>query len=128
MRLFYAFNKLSNEASFVSGDLLFMEMSKFEDPNSFLLCGFVMACLFHHGEAKSLYELKIRQYSCFMHSTSFLMRPQSSLGTYFSWRFRNLKVKIRFCHVVNSWRPCFTMERPSRFTNRKSDNAAVLCI
>jgi hypothetical protein len=103
-RLFYAFNKLSNETSVVSGDLFFMEMSKFEVQNSFLSCCFVMASLSQHGEAKSLYELKIRQSGCFMHSTSFLMRPQSFLGTYFSWRFRNFKVKIRFCHVILSWR------------------------
>jgi hypothetical protein len=30
MQLFYAFNKLSNETSFVSGDLFFMEISNFE--------------------------------------------------------------------------------------------------
>jgi hypothetical protein len=98
MQLFNAFNKLSNETSVVSGDLFFMEMSKFEVHNSFLLCGFVMACFFHHGEAKSLYELKIRQCGCFMHSTSFLMGPHLSLGTYF--------VEISKFEVQNSFLLC----------------------
>jgi hypothetical protein len=128
MRLFYATHELSNEPSFVSGDVFFMEMSKFEVQNSFLSCYFVMAGFFHHGEAKSLYESKIRQCGCFMHLTSFLMRPHSSLGTYFSWRCQNLKFKIHFCHVILSWRVSFIMERPSRFTNWKSDNTALLCI
>jgi hypothetical protein len=127
-RLFHATHELSNEPSFVSGDLFFMEMSKFEVQNSFLLCGFVMACFFHHGEAKSPSELKIRQLGCFVHYIGFLMRPHSSLGTHFSWRCRNLKFKIRFCCVVLSWHLCLDMERPSRFTIWKSDNLAVFCI
>jgi hypothetical protein len=102
MRLFYAFNKLSNEASFVSGDLFFMEMSKFEVPNSFLLCCFVMACLFHHGEAKLPFELKIRQHGCFMHSTSFLMKLSCLWGPIFHGDFELLRSKLvfvmLFCH------------------------------
>jgi hypothetical protein len=127
-RLFYAFNKLSNGTSFVSGDVFFMGMSKFEVQNSFLLCGFVMACFFHHGEAKSHSELKIRQHGCFVSYIGFLMRPHLSLGTHFSWRCRNLKFEIRFCCVVLSWHLCLDMERPSRILNRKSDNTAVLCL
>jgi hypothetical protein len=124
-RFFYATHELSNEPSFVSGDLFFMEMSKFEVQNSFLLCGFVMAWFFHHGEAKSPYESKIRQHGCFVSYIGFLMRPHSSLGTHFSWRCRNLKFEIRFCCVVLSWHLCLDMERPSRILNRKSDNTAV---
>jgi hypothetical protein len=100
MRLFYAFNKLSNETSFVSGDLFFMEMSKFEVQNSFLSCCKFMASLSQNGEAKSLYELKIRQHGCFMHSTSFVKRPHSSLGTNFAWRFRILKFYGKMTHFL----------------------------
>jgi hypothetical protein len=112
IQLFYAVNKLSNETSVVSGDLFFVDILKLKGQNSFLSCCKFMASLFHHGEAKSLYESKIRQCGCFMHLTSFLMRPQLSLGTYFLWRFRNLKVKIRFCHVILSWHLFCIMERP----------------
>jgi hypothetical protein len=110
IQLFYAFNKLSNETSVVSGDLFFVEISKFKGQNSFLSCCKFMASLFHLGEAKSLYESKIRQCGCFMHLINFLRRPQLSLGTYFSLRFRNFKSKfvfiMLFCHGVffASWR------------------------
>jgi hypothetical protein len=127
-RLFCALHWLSNETSFVSGDPFFMEMLKFEVRNSFLLCGFVMASLSRHGEAKSHSESKIRQHGCFVRYICFLMRPHSSLGTHFSWRCRNLKFEIRFCCVVLSWHLCLHMERPSRILNRKSDNTAVLCL
>jgi hypothetical protein len=89
---------------------------------------FVMASPFYHLKGELLYQSKMRQLGSFMLLMSFLMSIHSFLGTYFSWRCRNLKFKIRFCCVVLSWRDSFTMERPSCLMNRKSDNTAVSCL
>jgi hypothetical protein len=54
-----------------------------------------MASLYHHVYAK------IRLRSALTHFMSLLESLHSSLGTYFSWRCRNLKFELRFCDAVS---------------------------
>jgi hypothetical protein len=62
---------------------------------------FVTPSLYHHVYAKWFSQSKIRLPNALTHYMSFLMRPHSSLGTYFTWRCRNLKFKLCFCDAVS---------------------------
>jgi hypothetical protein len=48
-----------------------------------------------------VFAIKIRLRSALTHCMSFLESLHSSPGTYFSWRCRNLKFKLRFCDAFS---------------------------